>query len=106
MKKIYWLAPVLAFALSCSEETPLADRSEGFRIDEPTQRACASYDVLQEQIRQDPARGKRLEEIEAFIQKVQSNPKAMKIVNGVVQIPVYVNVLWNASAEKIGRAHV
>ena len=108
MKKIYWFAPVLAIALSCSEETPLTDRSAEFRIEEPAQRGCASYDVLQEEIRQDPSRGKRLEEIEAFIQKAQRNPEQYRLVNGVIEIPVWVNVIYNQNkpAENVSQAQI
>ncbi|MFM7193351.1 MAG: zinc metalloprotease, partial [Bacteroidota bacterium] len=100
MKKVYWLALVLGFALSCTEETPLTNKADEL-VAAPTQRACASYEVLQEQIRQDPARGRRLEEIEAFISKVQVNPKLGKLVNGVIEIPVWVNVIYNKAAENI-----
>ena len=107
MKKIYWFAPVLAIALSCSEGTPLTDRSAEFRIEEPAQRSCASHEVLLEQIRQDPERGRRLDEIEAFTQSVISNPKLMRtLADGTIEIDVIVNVLYNKPAENISDAQI
>jgi len=107
MKKIYWFAPVLAIALSCSEETPLTDRSAEFRIEEPAQRSCASHEVLLEQIRQDPARGRRLDEIEAFTKSVISNAKLMRtLADGTIEIDVYVNVLYNKPEENISDAQI
>lgn len=105
MKKVYWLALVLGFALSCTEETPLTNRVDD-QVAMPTQRACASYEVLQAQIAQDPERGRRLDEIESFIQKVQDNPKMGRLVNGVYEIPVYVNVIFNKAAENISDAQI
>ena len=105
MKKVYWLALVLGFALSCTEETPLTNRV-GDQVTMPTQRACASYEVLQAQIAQDPERGRRLDEIESFIQKVQDNPKMGRLVNGVIEIPVWVNVLYSSTAENIAQAQI
>ncbi|MFM7329282.1 MAG: zinc metalloprotease [Bacteroidota bacterium] len=105
MKKVYWLALVLGFALSCTEETPLTNKADEL-VAAPTQRACASYEVLQEQIRQDPARGRRLEEIEAFINKVQENPKLGRLVNGVYEIPVWVNVLYKTAAENVSAEQI
>ena len=105
MKKVYWLALVLGFALSCREETPLTNRVDD-QVAMPTQRACAAYEVLQEQIAQDPERGRRLNEIESFIQKVQENPKMGRLVNGVIEIPVWVNVLYSSTAENIAQAQI
>ncbi len=105
MKKVYWLALVLGFALSCTEETPLTNRVDD-QVAMPEGRKCVSYEVLQEQIKQDPERGRRLDEIEAFIQKVQANPKMGRLVDGVYVIPVWVNVLYKTNAENISDTQI
>jgi hypothetical protein len=101
MKKIYLFLVVVALGISCSEETPFTGGEEIVAA-MPEQRSCASYEVLQEEIRKDPARGKRLEEIEAFTQKVISNPNLLRtLADGTIEIDVNVNVLWNTSAQNI-----
>ncbi|RYY95330.1 MAG: zinc metalloprotease, partial [Chitinophagaceae bacterium] len=64
---------------------------------------CAAEEVLQAQIAADPARAQRLREIESFTENaVQTG----RLVNGVVEIPVVVNVLYSSSAENISDAQI
>jgi hypothetical protein len=71
-----------------------------------TQRTCGSYDVLQRQLAEDPTLAKRMDDIETFTQKVASNPSAMKLVNGLITIPVVVHVVYNTAAQNISDAQV
>ncbi|RXK59765.1 zinc metalloprotease [Lacibacter luteus] len=71
-----------------------------------TLRSCFSYEVLEENIKADPTIKKRMDEIEKFTQKVLENPSAYKLVNGVMEVPVQVNVLWRTSAENISDAQI
>ncbi|MFZ9982593.1 MAG: zinc metalloprotease, partial [Cyclobacteriaceae bacterium] len=52
--------------------------------------------------------GKRLDEIEAFIQKAQKNPEQYRLINGKIEIPVWVNVIYNQKkqAENISDAQI
>lgn len=106
MKKFTWMAIIAALMLSCSEE-PGFKPSEGIVAVEPAGRYCASHEVLMEQIRQDPERGKRLEEIEAFTQRLMSDPvKLRTLSDGTIEIPVYVNVLYKVASENISDAQI
>ncbi len=69
-------------------------------------RNCAADDVLKEQIRENPALGIRMQEIENFTQKQISNNFTSRLVNGVIEIPVVVNVLYRTAAENISVAQI
>ena len=66
----------------------------------PTGRKCTSHEMLQQQLAEDPGFARRFAEIEEFTQEVLRNPQQYKLVNGVMEIPVVVNVLYKTSAEK------
>ena len=69
---------------------------------EPAGRYGASHEVLMEQIRQDPERGKRLEDLEVFTQRLMSDPIRFRtLADGSIEIPVYVNVLYNTPEQNI-----
>jgi len=106
MKNLLWLVVFAVLAIACSEQNEMVV-TEDFSSDAaPGQRSCGAYEVLMEQIRQDPQRGKRLEEIESFLQKAQQNPEKYRLVNGVVEIPVWVNVLYAKATENISDAQI
>jgi hypothetical protein len=67
-------------------------------------RGCASQDVLTEQMAADPTLAIRMNQIEAFTQKVQLSNK--RLVGGKVVIPVVVNVLYKTAAENISDAQI
>jgi hypothetical protein len=69
------------------------------------QRNCASMEVLEQQIENDPKRADELKKIENQIQHFVNNPDS-RVVNGVVTIPVVVHVVWNTSAENISDAQI
>ena len=69
-----------------------------------TKRGCASQDVLTEQMAADPTLAIRMNQIEAFTQKVQLSNK--RLVGGKVVIPVVVNVLYKTAAENISDAQI
>ncbi|MBN9286106.1 MULTISPECIES: zinc metalloprotease [Flavobacterium] len=102
MKKLLLSAAMLLFLVSCNkEESSVADDSSlSSKISE---RGCASHDVLQEQLRENPQLAIKMNEIEAFTeQAVLQN----KLVNGKIQIPVVVNVLYRTTAENISLAQI
>jgi hypothetical protein len=69
-------------------------------------RKCASMEVLQAQIQADPSRGSRLQEIEAFNEEFANRPDNMRLVNGVYEIPVVVNVVYKTTAQNISDAQI
>jgi hypothetical protein len=63
-------------------------------------------EVLADQIKNDPALEKRMQEIEESIRKQVSLNQAGRLVNGVYEIPVWVNVLYRTSAENISATQI
>lgn len=112
MKKILVLPVVLALLVfSCTKmaQDPkgnVPDLSSTVEIPVnaqglPFQRTCASYEVHQQQLKDNPGLAKKMADIEAFTKKVSSDPSAYRLVNGVYEIPVVVNVLYRTTAENI-----
>ena len=69
-------------------------------------RKCASYEVLQQQLKDDPTLASRMNAIEDFTARYEKNPSMYKLVNGVINIPVVVNVLYKTSAENIALGQI
>ncbi|UUC44433.1 zinc metalloprotease [Flavobacterium cerinum] len=101
MKKLLLSAAMLLFLVSCDkDETTTNDTASGSRL---TERGCASHQVLEEQLRNDPKLAIKMNEIESFTQRaILQN----KLVNGKIQIPVVVNVLYRTTAENISLAQI
>jgi hypothetical protein len=97
------------FVIGCTKSAknePLATSQEEETSTPITHRQCATYEVLQEQLKADPSLAKRMNDIEDVISKVIANPSQYKLVNGVYEIPVWVNVLYKTSAENISDAQI
>jgi len=74
-----------------------------------TMRSCASQDVLEEQLKADASLRDRMNAIEEFTQRFVQNPDAQRsqrLVNGVIEIPVVVNVLYRTAAQNISAAQI
>jgi hypothetical protein len=71
-----------------------------------TLRNCAAQDVLEEQLKADASLRDRMNAIEAFTERFAQNPDAQRLVNGVIEIPVVVNVLYRTSAQNISQAQI
>ena len=99
MKKILLPAVALLMLFSCQNETTEMTLS----ADAVTKRGCASQEVLAAQMKVDPTLALKMNEIEAFTQKTISTAR---LVNGKVQIPVVVNVLYRTTAENISLAQI
>ncbi|MEN9336781.1 MAG: hypothetical protein RLZZ500_1768 [Bacteroidota bacterium] len=88
---------------SCQKDdqnNPSTDSSQNAK------RSCASNDVLMRQISEDPSLLNRMEAIERFTDEYQKNPSAYRLVNGKIQIPVVVNVLYRTTAENISLTQI
>ncbi|KIC03282.1 peptidase M43 [Flavobacterium sp. JRM] len=102
MKKIALSAFAALLLFSCQNN----DQSESTTPEASatiTQRGCATQDVLEAQLKADPTLAIRMNEIEAF---TQNQILTGKLVNGKVQIPVVVNVLYRTAAENISDAQI
>ena len=99
MKKILLSAVALVMLFSCQNETT-ESAPEANAI---ARRGCASQEVLAVQLKADPSLALKMNEIEAFTQKAMLSGR---IVDGKIQIPVVVNVLYRTTAENISLAQI
>jgi len=77
---------------------------EGFT---PSQRSCGANDVLEEQLKADPALRTRMDLIEAFTDEFVKNPLQQRLLpSGIIEIPVVVNVLYRTAAQNISLAQI
>ena len=100
MRKIILSAMVFMMLFSCQN-----DQTESVN---PTtnaiaRRGCASPEVLAAQLAADPTLAIRMNQIEAFTQKAMVTGR---MVNGKIEIPVTVNVLYRTAAENISLAQI
>ncbi len=71
-----------------------------------SQRDCGSMEALQQQLQDDPQLLNRMNEIEKFTQRTIQNGIQLRLVNGVIEIPCVVNVLYKTSTENISDAQI
>jgi hypothetical protein len=100
MKKIILSASLLMLLFSCTENdsTDLVSATN-----EVAHRGCASHDVLLNKLNEDPKLADRMNEIESFTELAI---KEGRLVNGRIEIPVVVNVLYKTTAENISLAQI
>ena len=110
MKKIFGLLSCcIVFGIGCTK-TALNDENNGEII--PTvstiaHRSCATQEVFEAQLKEDPTLATKMEAIEEFTARVTKNPSAFRLLsNAVIQIPVVVNVVYNNVAENISLSQI
>ena len=110
MKKIFGLLSCcIVFGIGCTK-TALTDANSSEII--PTvstiaHRSCATQEVFEAQLKDDPTLATKMEAIEEFTARVTKNPSAFRLLsNGVIQIPVVVNVVYNNVAENISLSQI
>lgn len=101
------LSAVILFA-SCSKDTEITSSplEVSDEVSVITERKCGTYEVFQQQLKNNPGLQKRMNDIEAFTKKVHDNPQLGTLVSGVMTIPVVVNVLYRSAAENISTAQI
>jgi hypothetical protein len=100
MKKLFLSAAVLTLLFSCQNE----DNSASTNSEEATaKRQCATEEVFQRQLRENPELAAKMNQIEAFTERSLSEAR---LVNGKIEIPVVVNVLYRNAAENISQAQI
>ncbi|MFY8182278.1 MAG: zinc metalloprotease [Flavobacterium sp.] len=101
MKKILLSASLLAMLFSCqSEDSKIVAENNA------AERHCASDEVLKRQLQEDPEMALRMNKIEEFTENFKTNNPNYRLVNGQIQIPVVVNVLYRTAAENISLAQI
>ena len=105
MKKITLIALILFILFAgCKKNTSTVSQIPD--VQAIIQRSCASNDVLLRQLAEDPSLQSRMEEIENFTRRTIASGENSRLVNGVIEIPVVVNVLYRKAAENISDAQV
>lgn len=100
MKNLFFSAAALLLFFSCQNDQTELTTDATTAI---TQRKCATQDVLEAQLKEDPTLAIRMNQIEAFTQNALLTKR---LVNGKVVIPVIVNVLYRTAAENISDAQI
>jgi hypothetical protein len=100
MKNVLITAFTALVLFSCQNEST---ESSDSNVSAVARRGCATQEVLEAQLKADPTLAIRMNEIDAFTEKAILTGK---LVNGKVQIPVVVNVLYRTTAENISNAQI
>lgn len=100
MKKVLITAFTALVLFSCQNDQSEAAGSE---VSATARRGCATQEVLEAQLKADPMLAIRMNEIEAFTEKKMLTGR---LVNGKVEIPVVVNVLYRTATENISDAQI
>ncbi|MFN3968330.1 zinc metalloprotease [Flavobacterium sp.] len=98
MKKICLSLAAMLLLFSCQEDDKTTN-SEA-RV---SQRSCASHEVFERQLQENPELATRMNQIEAFTENAMANGR---LVNGRIEIPVVFNVLYRTAAENISDAQL
>ena len=103
----------MSFAIvSCSDtsldntDTALNSLNKSSRVDSKD-RGCASMDVLEENMKEDPSLKNKMDEIEKHTKDFEKKMKGSRVgATGVLVIPVVVNVLYGNANENISDAQI
>ena len=107
MKKIVvLLAGCFLVVVGCNKSTNNEESLKEDASQTPTERKCASNEVLEEQLNADPSLRQRMAAIEEFTQRVAANPSQYRLVGNTIEIPVVVNVLYKTNAQNISLAQI
>lgn len=103
MKKVLLSASLVMMLFSCqNEDASKISASEN----NAKERVCASQEVLERQLKEDPTLAARMNKIEEFTEKFSKSNPNYRLVNGKIEIPVVVNVLYKTAAENISLAQI
>jgi hypothetical protein len=106
-KTIFMLGIASAILASCESNENIQNLSEDNQISNiDAHRGCASDEVLKDQIANDPELAMKIAQIESFTQAKMADNFESRLVNGVIEIPVVVNVLYRTAAENISQAQI
>lgn len=103
MKKILLSAVSLLLLVSCSNDETNSSTDLATSGTHKHHRGCASHEVHEQQLRENPELAAKMSEIERFTQDAITNGR---LVNGKIQIPVVVNVLYRTAAENISLTQI
>jgi hypothetical protein len=99
------LSAIVFSACTRSNEVAGIENPEASTTNEVARRSCPSEEILQEQMKNDPEFRKRRAELETQTANFISKGGA-RLVNGVYEIPVVVNVLYRTSSQNVSSAQI
>lgn len=88
---------------SCQNDDEVKAAGETGATGETAKRGCATQEVFEQQLRDNPEFAENVNKIEAFTERTA---REGKLVNGKIQIPVVVNVLYKTAAENISLSRI
>ena len=103
MKKILLSAVSLLLLVSCSNDETSSSTDLATSASHKHHRGCASHEVHEQQLRENPELATKMQEIENFTQNAITNGR---LVNGRIEIPVVVNVLYRTATENISLTQI
>ncbi|MES2747484.1 MAG: zinc metalloprotease, partial [Bacteroidota bacterium] len=101
MKKIFLSVALVSMLFSCQSDDSEKNPSET----SASAKYCASQEVLDRQLKEDPTLALRMNRIEEFTENFERNA-SHRLVNGKIEIPVVVNVLYKTAAENISLTQI
>ncbi len=104
MKKLLLSASVALLLFSCQKDNDAVIEDQTTSTSTLAHRGCASHEVLEQQLRENPELASKMAEIERKTQALVSSNA--RLVNGKIEIPVVVNVLYRTAAENISLAQI
>lgn len=105
-KTLLLLSCAVSLFSSCTKTSSVNDLAAESDLPNTGRRQCASYEVLQAQLKAEPGLAARMNAIEDFTKRFEENPSAFRLVNGVIEIPVVVNVLYRTTAQNISLTQI
>ena len=102
MKKLILSVSLVAMLFSCQKE----DSATTTSTENASRKVCASQDVLEKQLHANPELALKMNKIEAFTESFIKSGDFNRLVNGKIEIPVVVNVLYRTAAENISLAQI
>lgn len=103
MKKLFFTAASMLLLISCQNEEVVSTTVSSSLSSDSARRGCAANEVLEAQLKADPTLALRMNEIETFTKNAMLQGR---LVNGKIQIPVIVNVLYRTAAQNISLAQI
>lgn len=103
MKKLLLSASVALLMFSCQKDNDVINEDQSTTTTASAHRGCATQEVFEAQLRENPALAQKMADIEAHTQNALATSR---LVNGRIEIPVVVNVLYRTTAENISLAQI
>lgn len=103
MRKITIAATIICLLVfSCQKsDRAIENETPDEFSQESIQRKCASHEVFEEQIKSDSRLRDKVKEIEDFTQRIIANKDFRLLPDGIIEIPVVINVLYKTAAQNI-----